>query len=146
MLWPGAFNGLMITTFQIPPFIVTLSMMMMASGLSFLPVVRAIRFPNCRRRSSGWAVDRRCMFPIRFLLMIVLYVVAHLVMSCGWSSGGTLYAIGGNSEAARMSGVPVKRILLTVYTILPGRAPQGAGWHHADFATFGRRSQVWSDV
>ena len=62
--------------------------------------------------------------PHPILLMIVLYVVSHIVMS-RTVFGRYVYAIGGNSEAARLSGVPVKRILMTVYTICGALAGLG---------------------
>jgi ribose transport system permease protein len=48
--------------------------------------------------------------------MILLYVIAHVVMSKS-VFGRYVYAIGGNEEAARLSGVPVKLVLLVVYTL-----------------------------
>lgn len=111
----GAFNGAMITAFQIPPFIATLGMMMMASGLSFrlsaghsIPELPPAFFWLGRGQTLG--------LPNPILLMIVLYVIAHIVMS-RMVFGRYVYAIGGNSESARLSGVPVRRILLAVYTI-----------------------------
>jgi len=47
--------------------------------------------------------------------MLVLFVVAHITMT-RTTLGRYIYAVGGNSEAARLSGVPVKRVLLLVYT------------------------------
>jgi ribose transport system permease protein len=54
--------------------------------------------------------------PNAVLLMLVLYGAAHVVMSRA-TLGRYIYAVGGNREAARLSGVPVKRILLLVYAI-----------------------------
>lgn len=111
----GAFNGFMITRFAIPPFIVTLSMMMMASGLAYrlsdgqsIPQLPPAYF----WLGSGvtWGV------PHPVLLMIVLYILAHVAMA-RMVFGRYVYAIGGNAEAARLSGVPVQRMLLAVYTI-----------------------------
>lgn len=119
----GAFNGLMVTAFQIPPFIVSLGMMMMASGLSFrLAEGRSI--PELP--SSFFWLGRGQTFgvPNPVLLMIVLYLVAHFVMS-RMVFGRYIYSIGGNEEAARLSGVPVKRILLAVYTICGALAGLG---------------------
>ena len=119
----GAFNGFMITTFQIPPFIVTLSMMMMASGLSYrlssgrsIPELPTSFFWLGRAESAG--------IPNPILLMLVLYIIAHVVMS-RTVFGRYVYAIGGNAEAARLSGVPVKRILMSVYTICGALAGLG---------------------
>ena len=47
--------------------------------------------------------------------MAVLYGLAHILMS-RLKLGRYLYAVGGNSEAARLSGVPVKRVLRFAYT------------------------------
>ena len=119
----GAFNGFMITGFQIPPFIVTLGMMMMASGLSFrisagrsIPELPTAFFWLGRGQTLG--------VPHPILLMILLYLVSHVIMS-RTVFGRYVYAIGGNAEAARLSGVPVKRILLTVYTICGALAGLG---------------------
>ena len=119
----GAFNGFMITTFQVPPFIVTLSMMMMASGLSYrlssgrsIPELPTSFFWLGRGETAG--------IPNPILLMTLLYIIAHVVMS-RTVFGRYVYAIGGNAEAARLSGVPVKRILMSVYTICGALAGLG---------------------
>jgi len=49
-------------------------------------------------------------------LMILLFVLAHIVMS-RTSIGRYVYAVGGNPEAARLSGVPVKWVLVFVYAL-----------------------------
>ncbi|QDU09687.1 ABC transporter permease subunit [Gimesia aquarii] len=119
----GAFNGLMVTAFQIPPFIVTLGMMMMASGLSFrLAEGRSI--PELPSASFWLGRGETFGLPNPVLVMIVLYLVAHFLMS-RTIFGRYTYAIGGNEEAARLSGVPVKRVLLTVYTICGALAGLG---------------------
>jgi ribose transport system permease protein len=56
--------------------------------------------------------------------MITIYVLAHLMMS-RTTIGRYIYAVGGNAEAARLSGVPVKRILLFVYTLCGALAGLG---------------------
>lgn len=111
----GIFNGFMIKTFQMPPFIVTLGVMKMASGLAYrLSEGRSIPELPSSFFWLGRGVTLGIPNPV--LLMIVLYVIAHVVMS-RMVFGRYVYAIGGNVEVARLSGVPVKRVLLTVYTI-----------------------------
>jgi len=119
----GALNGFMITAFRIPPFIVSLGMMMMASGLAFrwsegrsIPELPPLFFGLGRGQTFG--------VPHPVLLMSALYVVAHVVMS-RTVFGRYIYAIGGNEEAARLSGVPVKRMLLVVYTMCGALAGLG---------------------
>lgn len=119
----GAFNGIMVTAFAVPPFIVSLGMMMMASGLSFrLAEGRSI--PELPESFFWLGRGEIAGVPNLVLLMAVLYVVAHWVMS-RTVFGRYVYAIGGNEAAARLSGVPVKRVLLVVYTLCGALAGLG---------------------
>ena len=119
----GAFAGTMVTAFKIPPFIVTLAVMMMASGLAFrLSEGRSIpELPT----SFFWLGGQSTLgIPNPVILMLVLYLAAHVVMS-RMTFGRYVYAIGGNQEAARLSGVPVVPVLLSVYTICGALAGLG---------------------
>lgn len=119
----GVFNGLMVTTFRIPPFIVTLSMMLMASGLAFR-LANGRSIPELPQAFFWLGQGKMLGIPNPVLLMIILYGLAHIVMS--WMVFGRyVYAIGGNEEAARLSGVPVKRVLLVVYTVCGALAGLG---------------------
>lgn len=112
----GLFSGVMVTAFAIPPFIVTLAMMLVASGLAYsIAGGQSIyQVPE----SFAWLGRGTVVgsVPNSVILMLVLYVVAHLVMR-KTVLGRYIYAIGGNEEAARLSGVPVKRTLLLVYLV-----------------------------
>ena len=111
----GAFSGLMITRFRIPPFIVTLAMMLVGSGLAYtLAAGQTIyQIPE----SFIWLGRGADLLnvPNAVVLMFILYALAHVLMS-RMKLGRYLYAVGGNSEAARLSGVPVRRVLLFAYT------------------------------
>jgi ribose transport system permease protein len=111
----GAFNGFLITVASLPPFIVTLAMMLMARGVALrLSDFQSInQLPDSFRWLGGGEIAG---IPNPILLMGCLYVVAHIVMSRS-IFGRVLYAIGGNSEAARLSGVRVPQTRLLVYTI-----------------------------
>lgn len=110
----GAFSGSMITRFGIPPFIVTLAMMLVGSGLAYILAKgqSIYQIPD----SFVW-LGREADFlglPNAVVLMLVLYLLAHILMSrMKW--GRYLYAVGGNREAARLSGVPVERVLMLAY-------------------------------
>ena len=56
-----------------------------------------------------------CLFTLAIILFALVFLVAHFVLT-NTRFGRHIYAVGGNSEAARLSGVPVKRVLLLVYT------------------------------
>jgi ribose transport system permease protein len=112
----GLFSGAMVTAFQVPPFIVTLSMMMVARGLAeTLSQEQSIfQVPD----SFVWlGLGANLLgIPNGVVLMLMLYLVAHVVMS-RTTLGRYVYAVGGNAEAARLSGVPVVRIVLLVYVL-----------------------------
>lgn len=110
----GAVSGTMITVFGIPPFIVTLATMLVASGLAYLLAAgqSIYQLPE----SFIWLGRGEGLFrlPHAVLLMFGLYVAAHVLMS-RMKLGRYLYAVGGNREAARLSGVPVRRVLMFAY-------------------------------
>ena len=110
----GGFSGIMITRFAVPPFIVTLAMMLVGSGLAYiLSAGQSIyQIPD----SFVWLGRGADLFglPNAVVLMIVLYVGAHILMA-RTTLGRYIYAVGGNREAARLSGVPVQRVILFVY-------------------------------
>ena len=110
----GAFSGTMVTWFKIPAFIVTLAMMQVASGMAFIlsNSQSVYQVPeSIQSFGSGFILG----IPTPVMLMIVLYVVAHVMMT-RTTLGRHIYAVGGNPEAARLSGVPVRRVLLICYT------------------------------
>jgi ribose transport system permease protein len=112
----GLFTGGLVTLFGIPAFIATLGIMFIAKGLAFIfsdsaPVPVA-------NEAFGWLGRGRDFFglPNSVILMLILYAVAHVLMT-RTSIGRYIYAVGGNPEAARLSGVPVKWVLVFVYTL-----------------------------
>ncbi len=112
----GAVSGAMVTVFHLPPFIVTLAMMLVASGAAYLLThgQSVYQVPD----SFVWLGRGADAFrlPNAVLLMALLYVAAHLVMS-RTVLGRWLYAVGGNRQAARFSGVPVRRVLFLSYVV-----------------------------
>jgi ribose transport system permease protein len=112
----GLGSGFFVTTFAVPSFIVTLSVMLMASGLArTLAVEQSIyqwpdRFVWLGRGASIAGL------PNAVVLMLLLYLAAHILMS-RTTLGRYIYAVGGNAQAARFSGVLVERILLFVYCV-----------------------------
>ncbi len=110
----GAFSSGIITLFGIPPFIVTLATMLVASGLAYLLAAgqSIYQLPDSfvwlGRGEGLWNI------PNAVWLMVFLYCAAHVLMS-RMRLGRYLYAVGGNREAARLSGVPVWRVLMFAY-------------------------------
>lgn len=111
----GFSNGLLITSVKLPPFIVTLGMMSIARGLAF-----AITGGETLRGlpESFLAVGQGTLagIPLPIILMaIVACCVGLFLRSMRW--GRHIYAIGGNEEAARFSGIQVGSMKLVVYTL-----------------------------
>lgn len=112
----GLINGLLLTKLKLPhPFISTMGTQKIARGLS-LAVTAAAPI-------SGFAVPVQFLgsrtigpVPASVLLVIVLYVIMFLFLT-HTATGRYIYAVGGNVEASRLSGINVDRVLCIVYTI-----------------------------
>ncbi len=121
----GALNGLMIAYVGVPPFVVTLGMLSIARSLAMVLSNNRMVYefgPDQPRLLAlgGGFVDLALPFvdPIRIpspvIFLAVLLVLASIVFR--WTRWGRhLYAIGGNERAATMTGVPVKRVKVSVY-------------------------------
>jgi len=112
----GAFSGGLVTVFGIPPFIATLGMMLVGNGLAYL-LARGQSIYQVPQSFTWLGRDADLGgLPNAVLLMLGLYLAAHILMA-RTRLGRHLYAVGGNREAARLSGVPVKRVLLFAYIV-----------------------------
>lgn len=112
----GAFSGSMITLFGVPPFITTLAMMQVTSGLAYI-LSRGNSIYDIPE-SFKWLGTGVGMLhiPNAIWLMLVVFAIAHVMMS-RTRLGRYIYAVGGNIEAARLSGVGTNRVLMTVYVL-----------------------------
>jgi ribose/xylose/arabinose/galactoside ABC-type transport system permease subunit len=111
----GLVNGLLITRGKLPAFIATLGMMSVARGLTL--------FVTDGRPISGFEAGFRTLatgrvfgIPASVLLAGALYIGAHLVLT-RTRFGLYVYAIGGNEEATRLSGVPVRLHKTMIYAV-----------------------------
>ncbi len=121
----GFINGLGITKLRMPhPFIMTLGMLFMARGLANLisggvpysGLPDPVRFLGSARIYLGELDGTRLNLPVVFLATIVVYVAFWILLE-HTVFGRRVYAIGGNPQAARVSGINVDRMLIAVYTI-----------------------------
>ncbi len=111
----GAVNGFWVTVADLPPFIATLGMLTAAQGLVFVISngVAVFGAPSSFRLLGQGAVGP---VPIPIIALIVVALAGYFVLS-RTKLGRYSYAIGSNPEAARLSGIPVKRYLMIVYII-----------------------------
>ena len=111
----GLFTGLLVSKCNIAPFIATLGVMMIARGLAFMITggFSVYQVPA----SLPWLGQGRSLgIPNTVILLVILYTIAHIFMS-RTAMGRRIYAVGGNKEAARLSGVPVALVLTLVYIV-----------------------------
>ena len=112
----GAVNGMLITRMKLQPFIATLGMMSVYRGVAFV-------------MTGGWPVlsiprsfrdftDGELFFdiPISVLILFAFAGIGHVLLK-RTRFGTYLYAIGGNEEATRLSGVNVERSKVIAYAI-----------------------------
>ncbi|MGB7158416.1 MAG: ABC transporter permease [Tepidisphaeraceae bacterium] len=120
----GLISGLLITVFKLPPFIATLGMMQVTSGLAYL-LAQGQSIYDIPESFVWLGRGAELMsIPNAVMLMAIVYLVAHVVMS-RTVFGRYVYATGGNPEAARLSGVNVGLVLLAVYAISGAMAGLG---------------------
>jgi ribose transport system permease protein len=109
----GVVNGLLVTLGRLPPFIATLGMMSVARGAALVY--------TGGRPVSGFSEEFRIIatgelafVPLPVVIMIGVYFLAHLVLT-RTKFGRYVYAVGGNEEATKLSGVAVRLHKTVVY-------------------------------
>ncbi|MGW0864536.1 substrate-binding domain-containing protein [Streptomyces koelreuteriae] len=110
----GLVNGILISYGKLPPFIATLAMLSVARGLSLVisegsPIALPDSVSHLGDTLGGW-------LPVPVLVMIVMGLIAAFVLGRTYI-GRSMYAIGGNEEAARLSGLRVKKQKLAIYAL-----------------------------
>lgn len=118
----GAVNGILISIFKVPAFVATLGVMYVARGVALL-MTNGLTYNNLSGRPElgntgfDWlGFNRIAGVPISVIVLAVLAILAGLMLSRS-AFGRWLYASGGNERAAELSGVPTRRVKITVYTL-----------------------------
>lgn len=127
----GALNGVLIAIFKVPPFVATLGVMYVARGVALL-MTNGLTYNNLRGKEElgntgfSWlGFNRLWGVPISVIVLATVAILAGLMLSRS-AFGRWLYASGGNERAAELSGVPVRRVKIIVYT-LSGMLSAAAG-------------------
>lgn len=109
----GLINGIGVSYIGFPPFIMTLGMMTIARGI---PLVYTNGTPifGLSDAFNALANSRILGIPTLVYYMVVISVIGYVILS-KTVLGRQIYGIGGNEEAARLSGVPVARLKMLVY-------------------------------
>ena len=116
----GFVNGTLLTRLDLPhPFVSTLGMKNVLLGLAlFITNSTSIGFTNKGIDSTLFLGSATLPggFPVSFLLVIVAYGIFHVFLN-NTSLGRQIYCVGGNAEAAHLSGIRSKSVLTTVYML-----------------------------
>ncbi|WP_223199134.1 ABC transporter permease [Solihabitans fulvus] len=110
----GLVNGLLVSFGRLPAFIATLAMLSVARGLTLVVSQGTpLATPDV---ISFLGSDLGDYLPVPLLVMLVFLGITALVLGRTYS-GRAMYAIGGNEEAARLSGIDVRRQKLVIYAL-----------------------------
>ena len=111
----GAVNGLVIARLSVPPFVMTLGMLSVARGLTFIyndgmPIANLS--PEFRYLGQGmlWGV------PVPVVVLVITFVIFWFVLNYT-TFGRYIYAVGGNLKSAKTSGVRTRLVLFSAYLI-----------------------------
>lgn len=118
----GLANGVLIAFLKVPAFVATLGTLYVARGIALL-MTNGLTYNNLGGRDElgntgfEWlGFNRIFNVPVSVIILAIVAIVAGFLLS-RTAFGRWLYASGGNERAAELSGVPVKRVQITVYML-----------------------------
>lgn len=112
----GLFNGWLLTRFKMPSFIITIAMLWLLYGVAAFiskgfPVTTLPAWYNFFGAGMLFGV-----IPVPALVLVIVFVIVLIVMNYT-KFGRSVYAAGGNPESARLSGINVKKVKMSVMVI-----------------------------
>jgi ribose transport system permease protein len=111
----GWFNGFVITKFNVPPFVATLAMLTIARGFTML-YTGGHPISNLGDRFALIGAGSFIGIPVPVWIASMVVLIAFFITK-KTKLGRYIYAIGGNETAAKLSGIRINRVKITVYTI-----------------------------
>lgn len=112
----GLISGFIVAHFRVPAFIITMAMMNIANGVAYVySGGQSTRITDKFFISIGTGYLFN-VIPLPVVYMVILIAIISFLLS-KTKFGTYVYAIGGNREAARLSGVPIKKVEIIVFTI-----------------------------
>ena len=112
----GGVQGLAITRLKVPPFVVTLGGLTIFRGLTLM-ISNGGPISGITSGFRWWGTGLIGPVPTPVIIFALAAVICHIVLRYT-RYGRAVYAVGGNMEAARLSGLPVDRVLISVYVIV----------------------------
>jgi fructose transport system permease protein len=114
----GLLNGLLVTRIKLPPFIVTLGTLNIAFAITqiYSEAQTITNLPGAMTTLGNTFNLGSTEVSLGTVTMLLLYLLAWFVLR-ETAPGRHLYAVGNNPEAARLTGISVDRVLVTVYAL-----------------------------
>ena len=121
----GFFSGVLVRYFNVQPFIATLSIMFLARGLAGVISIKSLKIPEGAAilgLSTKWTIldlgsrSNRFYISPNVLIAITVVIIAFFLLQ-RTRFGRTVYALGGNEQAAELMGLPAQRTKLLVYVV-----------------------------
>ena len=112
----GLIDGMVVSKFRVPAFIITMAMMNVCNGIAYVySGGQSTRITDkfFIAIGTGYLFN---IIPLPVVYMVILIIVFSFLLS-KTKFGTYVYAIGGNREAARLSGVPIKKVEIIVFTL-----------------------------
>ncbi len=112
----GFLSGFVVSKFRVPAFIITMAMMNIANGVAYVysgGQSTRIKDDFFIAIGTGYLFN---VIPLPVVYMVVLIIVFSFLLS-KTKFGTYVYAIGGNREAAKLSGVPIRKVEIIVFTL-----------------------------
>ena len=111
----GMVNGVLVARWRVPAFVVTLGMLSIARGLTFI-YTNGMPIPNIESQFLFIGQGFVARIPFAVIVFAFVYIVAWVVLY-RTRFGRYVYAVGGNEKSARISGVNTRLIMFVVYGI-----------------------------
>jgi fructose transport system permease protein len=116
----GLFNGFLVAKLKLPPFIGTLGTLSIFTAISLLlsggASIQATSLPDSMSAAGERVPFLGLNLNVGVLVVVAIYVIIGFAL--GFTAWGRhVYAVGGDAEAARLSGIRVNRVLLSVYAV-----------------------------
>lgn len=111
----GTFSGLLVVLANVPPMIATLGTWYITKGLAYA-ISNSYAIVQGLPANFGWVNRYVGPFPLMLLIALVVFVVFYVMLN-RTLLGKYAYAIGGNSETARLSGIKVNLVRCVLYIL-----------------------------
>lgn len=116
----GAFNGFVITRSKVPPFIVTLGTMTIGRGLALI-ISKGRPVSNLSDTFNFLGGGKILGIPTLIIVLVILFIFCSILLK-RTVLGRYIYAVGGNEQAAKASGIQLNNVKMIVYTLCGGLA------------------------